>query len=213
MQVHTCTQLALSILLLLAACDAGADAERAADRERIDTLERELRRLTDMVGGLKTAVEKKPAAPPPTAAAHVPRAFSLLCPGEWRELGAVGDALWACHGPKPQADGTYPTCVLEFRPQRTEWEVKDYFESAVSAVPARRSVKNFKEEPVVIKNQTGYSARFDHIVGTAPIKNMAAVLVKDDDAYLISCGATADMFASVEPLFRSVIESFEFKQL
>jgi hypothetical protein len=198
----------IGLVMVLEAC--GAKQELDDQRLRIDTLEREVRRLDDSLGAMKQTLEA--SKKPPAAAAAPDRIYTVLCPRPWKELGKLGDTSWVCRAELPQRDGSWPMCTVTAWPLVEEWELKDYFFAAMNAGPQNRGLRNFQEVPIVIHNWTGFEVRYEHQPSAAPVKVLAAVLTYDDDSYVINCSAASDGFAGVEATFKQIIESFEFKK-
>jgi hypothetical protein len=183
----------LWMLVLVAACRAEVDPERAALAARVESLEQAVRRL---------------AAPP--IREQTPRPFSMLCPGGWRELGAVGAARWLCRSTQPDRDGGWPQCSVIALPYDGAQQPREYFELAANLTPQLRATTGYEEAPIVVEQHPGFRSSYERTAASRPQKSLASLFVEGDFTFVATCTVSAADFADLQPTFQRVVESLRF---
>jgi hypothetical protein len=183
----------------------GGGAERAAQSARLETLEREVRRLGETVAALKTPAAA--AAPQPTKPPAL--AFNVACPQPWVPHTPLGATLWNCRAPEPTPQGLYPQCHVTLQAQ-IAIETKTYFEFALNAAPQLLEVRNFKDSRSKINGADAFEATFEADPKPVPMKMMSALLPHGETTYAITCFAPSATFAEYSKAFRKIIDTFAF---
>ncbi|HKU38941.1 MAG TPA: hypothetical protein VJR89_12360, partial [Polyangiales bacterium] len=180
----------LWILALASLTACHSDSETSALAARIDALQQRL--------------------PPPPIREKAPRPFSILCPGGWRELGALGAARWVCRSPQTFADGSSPQCSVVALPYDGAWQPREFFELAASLAPELRTTQAYDEGPIVIDTRPGFRTSFERAAVTQAQKSLATLLTEGDFTFVATCTASAAAFADLQPTFQRVVESLRF---
>jgi hypothetical protein len=188
----------IAVGCFVASC--GGDAERAAQRARLEQLEQEVRKLGD------AQASRKPSSP--SGMREFP--FELTCPQPWHLHTPLGAALWICRANAPTTDDVYPQCSVTFQPQ-VAIETKEYFEFALNSAPILREVKNLKDTPTKVNGATAFEATFDADFEPVAMQSLAVLVPHEESTFAVACFAPREVFESYVPAFRKIIGSFEFR--
>jgi len=182
--------------VLLAACAKGADDPAV----RVVELEAKVQALEARLGGL--------AAP----------GFEITCLTSWRELGAVGDAAWACRNEQPAAGGFWPNCnVVEASRERDDvtgepQSAQQSFEASLRDTPGLQSARRISESAGQLDRVPAYEAVYEHDLLSKPLRVLTTVAVHGDQTYAVSCASPPEAFAAHVTSFRQITNSFRFKR-
>jgi hypothetical protein len=187
----------LGLAGLLAAC--GGDAEKAAQRARIEQLELQVKKLGDAMALQQPAPSGLPDFP-----------FTIVCPEPWYLHTPLGASLWTCRANGATTDGIYPQCSISLQPQ-VAIEVKEYFEFALNSATPLREIKNLKDQPVKLNGADAFEATFESDLKPVATSSLAVLAPYKESTFAISCFAPTAVFESYVPAFRKIIDSFKFK--
>lgn len=182
--------------VLLAACAKGADDPAA----RVVELEAKVQALEAQLGTL--------AAP----------GFEISCLTSWRELGAVGDAAWACRNEQPTAAGFWPNCNVVEAPRERDGvtgepqSAQQAFEASLRDTPGLQAARRISESASQLDRVPAYEAVYEHDLLSKPLRVLATVAVHGDRTYAVSCAAPPEAFGANLTSFRQITNSFRLKQ-
>jgi hypothetical protein len=141
--------------------------------------------------------------------------FALLCPAPWQALGPIGDAVWACRKSQALADGFWPNCnVTEAAADDapSPKTAREHFEASLMSAPELQRARRVSERQSNLGSEPAFEAIYEHDLMQKPLRVLATLAVHNHRAYAVSCAAPPDAFASHEPVFRQITQSFRFQR-
>ena len=196
----------------LLSCDGQGSKELAETQARLEgelnAVRSELTATTQRVAALEQLLASVRAAPTPPRTSTV----ALDCPADWERIAnAPAQTLWACRTTAPTPAGFWPNCNVTSSSALGNDAPRDYVRTALESAPELREARRLGARDLTLAGLPAHEAQYEHTLGGRLTRVLATIVIRDAQAFAVTCSVTPDLFGSFEPVFHRITSSFRFQ--